>query len=210
MNEFKPVLLLARKSLIALAAVVLLCVIAVVGLGQLADKLQTTLAQQQAALQDQQALLVSKQTDLANVREHIASYQALRDQGLVGEPDRALWVEQLQSSHSKAQLPDGLSVQLQAPKQLVGSGAPPAGEPDPAQPEPLMHDLQFELRNVVESEVFSLVRDFRAQTKGRFRVNACKLFEARDTGLTAQCVMRFITVPAGVPAAVLPQPGAAS
>jgi hypothetical protein len=194
MNTYQPVLLLARKNLIALAVVVVVCVASVVGLGQLADAMQTSLAQSQAALQAQKAQLETKQTDLANVREHIQQYSALRAQGLVGEPDRALWVETLQDSYRRAQLPAGLVVRLLAPKPLADSGAPGAVA-DPSQSEPLVHDLEFEMRNVVESDVLGLIRDYQAEVKGRLRVNFCKLTDPQDGGLTAQCVLRFISIP---------------
>ncbi len=204
MNAYQPVLQLARKSLIWLGVLVVLCVALVWGLGELASNLKNQLAQQQSALQEQQALLQAKQTDLSNMREHIARYQALRNQGLVGEPDRALWVEQLQNSHQKLQLPGGLAVQLQAAKFLAPK---PAGiEPDPTQSEPMVHDLQFEIRNAVETDVLRLVREFRAQATGRFRVNACKVLEPKDDGFIAQCVLRFVTVPVGV--APGPEPAA--
>lgn len=196
MNAYQPVLLLARKSLVWLGVLVLLCVALVWGLSELASNLKNQLAQQQSALQEQQALLESKQTDVSNMREHIARYQALRNQGLVGEPDRALWVEQLQSSHRKAQLPGGLAVQLQAPKLLLAK--PPGVVPDPTQPEPMVHDLQFEIRNAVETDMFRLIREFRTQATGRFRVNSCKVLDPRGDGFIAQCVLRFITIPVGV------------
>jgi hypothetical protein len=204
MNAYQLVLQLARKSLIWLGVLVVLCVAVVWGLGELASNLKNQLAQQQSALQEQQALLQAKQTDLSNMREHIERYQALRNQGLVGEPDRALWVEQLQNSHQKLQLPGGLAVQLQAAKFLAPK---PAGiEPDPTQPEPMVHDLQFEIRNAVETDVLRLIREFRAQATGRFRVNACKVLEPKGDGFIAQCVLRFVTVPVGV--APGPEPAA--
>lgn len=194
MNAWKPVLRLARRSLMGLGGLFITCVVLVFGLEQLKLSLHTSLAQEQAALQEQQAQLETKRADLTNVREHIQRYQGLRNQGLVGDPDRALWVEQLQTSHREARLPDGLSVQLQASKPLAGSKASTA-EADPSQPMPLSHDLQFEIRNVVESEVFSLIRQYRDQAKGRFRVNLCKLSNPKDNGLVAQCVLRFVSIP---------------
>jgi len=202
MNAYRPILQLARKSLIWLGVLVVLCVALVWGLGELATSLKNQLAQQQSALQEQQTLLEAKQSDLSNMREHIARYQTLRKQGLVGEPERALWVEQLQDAHQKLQLPGGLSVQLQAPKPLAAK--PPGVEPDPTQSEPMLHDMQFELRNAVETDVLRLIREFRTQATGRFRVNACKVQDPKADGFIAQCVLRFITVP--VPAPLVPPP----
>jgi hypothetical protein len=194
MKAYQPVFTLARKSLMLLGGVVLVCLAVVLGLRQLAEGLQTGLAQAQTTLQAQNALLETKETDLANVREHIAQYSALRDQGLVGDPDRALWVEQLQDAYRRAQLPSGLALRLQPPKLLADSTAPGA-VPEPGQAEPLVHDLELDMRNVVESDVLALIHDYRSQVKGRFRVNFCKMGDALEAGISAQCVLRFITVP---------------
>ena len=200
MNAYKPVLLLARKNLIVLGVVVAVCVALVLGLQQLAGSLQTSLGQSQAALQEQRALLDTKQTDRTNVREHIQQYAALRAQGLVGDPDRALWVETLQDSYRRMQLADDLIVELSAPKPLADSGAPGslgvAGVlPDLSQAEALAHDLQFEMRNAVETDVLRLIQEYQTQVKGRFRVNSCKLSAPTVTGLTAKCVLRFVSIP---------------
>ena len=61
--------------------------------------------------------------------------------------------------------------------------------------QPLAHDMKFELREVHEADVLNLIAAYRSQVKGRFRVNACALQDAKESGLTAQCSLRFITVP---------------
>lgn len=58
-----------------------------------------------------------------------------------------------------------------------------------------MHDMQFEMQDSVETEVLDLIDRFRGQAKGRFRVNACKLHDPKESGLTAQCALRFVTIP---------------
>ena len=213
-NTYKPALLLARKSLIALGVVVALCVAVVVCAAQLADSSQASLIQSRGALQNQQVLLQTQQSDLDSLRQHMEHYVQLRAKGLVGEPDRALWVEQLQDSYRRAQLPEGLVVQLLPPKPLAastaaglstssmnpvnpGSSIGTLGEAPGSVPSgPLVHDLQFELHNVVESEVLELLNDYQATVKGRMRVNSCKLSEPQSAGLSVQCVLRFISITA--------------
>ena len=203
MNAYKPVYLLARKTLIVLGVVLAVCVALVIGLQQFAESAQTTLTQSRPALREQQSLLDTKQTDLSHVREHIQQYSTLRAQGLVGEPDRALWVETLQESYRRLQLGDDLKVVLSVPRPLTDNsdpgapGAPrvPSVAPDAAQPEALMHDLQFEMRNAVETDVLSLIQDYQTEVKGRFRVNSCNMSTPPDKGLTAKCVLRFVSIP---------------
>jgi len=201
MKDWKPVLYLARRSLLALAVVVLLCVVAVLGLNQLAGNLKTTLAQLQGNMQEQQTQLATKQNDLHNMRDHIQRFEALRAQGLLGTPDRAQWVEQLQTSYQDMGFGGRVAYQLQAPKP-IGQAAAQA-EAAAAAPvdstQPLAHDLKFELRDVHEADVLTLIQAYRSQVKGRFRVNACVLQDPKETGLTAQCVFRFITIPLAPP-----------
>lgn len=188
-------LLLARRSLVWLAVVVVVSLGAVFGLGYLDGNLKNSLAQLQASTQELQTQLGAKQSDLLNMQTHIERYESLRQQGLVGEPDRALWVEQLEASHRDLGLPGAVAVQLQAAKPLVSSGGAPEPASETPAAEPLMHDMLFEMQDSVETDVLDLMQHFRTQAKGRFRVNACKLHEPKESGLTAQCTLRFVTIP---------------
>lgn len=200
MNEWKTVLVPAKRSLVVL---VLACVVGigvVLGLRHSAGDFRNALLQMQAAVQEQQAQLEIRQSDLLNIHDNIARFEALRAQGLVGDPDRALWVEQLQASYKRLGLPGTVAVELSAARPLPGKDAANAqavaANPPSAPPTgPMAHDLQFGVRDVLETEVLALIDDFRAQAKGRFRLNACKLHTPVGTGLSAQCQLRFISMP---------------
>lgn len=200
MNDWKPIFKAAQRSLITLAAVALLCIGAVVSLRLLANSLGDQVMQLGSAVQGQRSELSLKQEDLRNMRSQIARFEKLRQQGLMGTPDRALWVEELLASHARLQLSSPLVYQLQTPRTVADANAPPTATPTPSPPEgtgeePLVHDLQFELRDVHEGEVLGLIKDLRAHVKGRFRVNACTFSEPRKNGMLAQCVLRFFTAP---------------
>lgn len=200
MNGWKPIFVAARRSLVALAVVALLCIGAVVSLHMLANSLNTQVLQLGSAVQGQRAQLGLKQEDLRNMHSHIARFELLRAQGLMGTPDRPSWVEELLASHSRLGLSTRLVYQLQTPRTVADANAPPSATPAAAPPEgtgeePLVHDLQFELREVHEGDVLRLIQDFSTHVKGRFRVNACTFSEPKEDGMMAQCVLRFITVP---------------
>lgn len=200
MTGWQPILFAARRSLIALALVALLCVGAVVGLSIQANAVGTEVMQLGGAVQQQRDQISLKREDLRNVRSHIARFERLRAQGLLGSPDRPLWVEELLASHSRLGLPGPLVYQLQVPKTVADANAQTPANASPATPqgageEPLVHDLQFELRDVHEGDVLRLIQDFRSHVKGRFRVNACTFSEPGENGMLAQCVLRFVTVP---------------
>lgn len=194
MKDWKPVLLLARNNLVFFAVVLLIGVAVVFGTQQFANNLNTVVMQTQAALQESQVQLDSKNADLENMESHIRRYKALKAQGLVGEPARALWVEQLQQSRIDIKLPDTLGVQLNESKQLITNGVEVVDDGTGVQP--LTHDLTFELRDVHEQEVLNLIQEYRAHVKGRFRINECHLSDPKPTGLSAKCVLRFVTIPA--------------
>ena len=109
-------------------------------------------------------------------------------------------MEELLASHARLGLTLPLIYQLQVPKTVVeanaaATAATAAVSIDGTSEEPLAHDLQFELRDVHEGDVMRLIQDFRSHVKGRFRVNSCTFAEPRVSGMRAQCVLRFVTVP---------------
>lgn len=194
MNEWKPIFLMARRSLITLLVVAVLSALAVYGLANLADSVKLSVEQLQGSTQELQTQLDTKRDNLLKVTKHIQRYEELRTKGLIGTPDRPKWAEDLQSSYQRIGFDDKLKYQLQAPQALSTTATEPAPA-DAAATGPLVHDLRFEMYNVHELDVFNLIRDYRDQVKGRFRVNSCTLGDAKDTGLTAQCVLRFLTIP---------------
>lgn len=198
MNEWKPIFLAARKSLIQLGGIALLCVVTVVALHMMASSLNSEVQDLGRSVQAQRGELSLKQENLLNMRSNIERFEALRAQNLIGTPDRPTWVEELLASHKRLGLTTRLVYQLQAPKTLAAADLPPSATavpPDETNVEPLVHDLQFELRDVHEGDVLRLIQDFREHVKGRFRVNGCAFSDPRASGMTAKCVLRFVTMP---------------
>jgi hypothetical protein len=71
MTGWKSIFLAARRSLVALGVLALLCTAGLVALYALADSLATQVAQLGSAVQDQRGQLAQKQENLRNVRSHI-------------------------------------------------------------------------------------------------------------------------------------------
>lgn len=202
MNGWQPILRLARKSLYILALVLVLCAAVFAGTQSWASKVSVALAQLQASVQAQQDQLTAKQDDLRNIRDHIKHFEFLRAIGMVGSPDRAQWVEQLQASYHALGFLGRLVYQLQAPQPLVDAAALAEGAEVQGSPTQF-HDLKFEMRQSHEGDVVNLIGNYRDTVKGRFRVQSCTLDGAKEDGLNANCVLRFVTVP-------LPPPASAS
>jgi TolA-binding protein len=204
MTDRQTTILLARRSLVVLAVAVAMGLALFLGSRVLKERMRNDLAQAQQAESANQASLTEKQADLANLQAEISRFDALRGQGLVGKAEREDWAEQLVASRQRSGLPDTLVYTLHAPKPVAApsaaagaaEGAPPADAAGtPASSGPQFHDLDFELTGIHEEELLTLLRDFQAQVKGRFRVNACTLSARTDTGLSARCTLRFFTVP---------------
>lgn len=205
MNEWKPILHLARRSLITLLVVAVLSAAAVYGFQSLAETLKVSVDQMQGTALDLQTQLDTKRDNLQKVTKHIQRYEMLRTKGLIGAPDRPLWVEDLQRSYQYIGFSDNLKYQLQAPKSLFESSAGQTPADASAETQPLVHDLLFEMSDVQELDVLRLIGDYRMRVKGRFRVNNCTLRDPKETGLSVQCVLRFFTIPlAPVDAATAP------
>ncbi|MGQ0711812.1 MAG: hypothetical protein ACT4NV_18925 [Rhodoferax sp.] len=196
MNDVQRIAALCKRHLLALG----LCAgVAAVALGALyygADLQRQATQATAAALQSQQALVAEQENDLKNVQTHIRRYQQLRDQGLMGEAQRLLWMEQLQQAFAQAGVAQQLRMELQAPQPLA---VDPALQD--ADSQALSHDLAFEIPGVVETEVLAGLAHLRQHARGRFRVHACHFAEAKADGLLARCTLRFITIPTAAPAA---------
>ena len=208
MKDQLHILLLARRCLIVLAAALLIGLALYLGSSYFNDRGQAQLARAQQSENASQASLAGKQSDLSNMQAEISRFNRLRQQGMVGTPDREGWVEQLLASRQRTALPDTLVYTLQAPKLLELQAVDPAGNPAaPASTEtgngaltgPVFHDLDFALSGIHEEELLALLRDYQAQVKGRFRVNACLLSDRTEIGLTARCTLRFFTLSDAAP-----------
>lgn len=200
MKAWQPILRLARKSLYMLGIVLVLCAALVAGTQSWATKVNTALAQLLSSVQAQNSLLATKQNDLLNMRDHIKRFEILRTQGMVGTPERAQWVEQLQTSYQALGFGSRIAYQLQAPQPFVDAAALATGtEGEGEGPVTQFHDLRFEMRDGHEGDLINLISNYRGAVKGRFRVQSCGLDNAKEAGLNANCVLRFFSVPPPTP-----------
>lgn len=207
MSNTQAIISLARRSLLVLAAALIMALALYAGSSFFKDRMRTQLAATQQIASANQASLSEKQSDLTNLQAEIKHFNLLRQQGMVGEPDRAGWTEQLVASRQRTGLPDTLVYTLDAPKPLTmqdGLATVAAAlETTPADAaSPLFHDLNFELSSIHEEELLLLLRDYQTHVKGRFRINTCTLSSRTATGLSARCTLRFFTLPD-----VKPNPG---
>lgn len=203
MNSWNPVLAHARRPLILSGTLVALSLAVFFASSYWHEHVQAGLTQAQAELATRQAALTGKQNDLRDIQAHIDEFHALEQRGLLGRGDREGWVEQLLASQQRTGLPPTLTYALQASKPLSQQSGPttdgtaqaPTTPEDPAAAGPRFHDLDLTLSDIHEEELLVLLQDYAAHVKGRFRVHACSLADPTPQGLSAQCRLRFFTVP---------------
>lgn len=196
--------LLVQRCAVVCAVVMLVCAAVAWGVS---DWVTTARAQQlsaQAQWDAKQAELASKQADLHYLQEHLPQYRALVQQGVVGAPDRTQWIEQLQAIHQQLHLPDALSYTVQPPQPVqtsaqpvvdMGGSTPDASGADTtASTVILQHDVQWELPQSHEDDVWFMLEQMQQRAHGRFRVQSCSLKAPKEQGFRAQCVLRFFTI----------------
>lgn len=188
-----------HRSLNLLGGAIFLALTMVYGSAYVRDSLKTKLAQSRGQFEAQQQILSKNQLDLSNIKIHIAQFQNLRKQGMVGVADREGWVEQLTTSRDQLNLSDTLSYTLKPPQAITDAASPDPGAVSEVEPGgAVQHDLDFELSGITEPELLSLLKTYKMQVHGLFRVQACRLTSPSLTGLTAQCTLRFFNLPTEV------------
>ncbi len=205
MNEWKPILILARPSLISMVLMLLIAFAVLMGVRYIESGFKKSMVQMQSEFASRQAQISSKKQDIENIENHIQRYDALKVQGLVGDPDRAIWVEQMQESFKSMKLKVPYKIELSTAKPIA-SGSDTASETGGTY-QPLMHDMVLEIKDVHEGELLLLINDYKARVKGRFRLENCRLYEPKAQGLEVQCVLRFITIPSSMKIDIIPMAG---
>jgi hypothetical protein len=119
MKDQFHILSLARRCLTVLAAALLIALALYLGSSYFRERGLARLTQAQQTESANQAGLAGKQSDLANMQAEISRFNRLRQQGMVGTPDREGWVEQLLSSRQRTGLPDaGYTLEASRPLAL--------------------------------------------------------------------------------------------
>jgi hypothetical protein len=193
MSPIKSIVLRARHQLQWLGGALLLTLALIGATHYFRESLRKSVSVTQAQLNAQQALLNEKEQDQSNIQTHIKEFRVLKEKGLVGTPDREGWVEQLITSRTHLKLPDTLTYTLSPPKPMDEAAAT-----DPATPSlagAMAHDLEFDLKDIHETELLDLLRHYRANVHGSFRVQSCALLSPSPNGLVAKCSLRFYTMP---------------
>ncbi len=202
MKPWRTILRRARLSLIILAGAIVFSLTLVFGSEYIHNSMREGLMQQHAQTSAQQAALAEKNQDLDYIKTHIGQFRLLREQGLLSTPDRENWAEQLLAARQHLRLPDTLTYALPPAASLTSAATTtePATATDGMNSSDgvMIHDLEISMRDIQEEELLALLQEFQTRIKDHFRVQFCRLSAPIETGLSAQCQLRFFTLPAPV------------
>lgn len=204
MSPWRTIVQRALPSLLTLAVAILVALAVAIGSAHLEDLRRADFQQHHGQTHNLRSTLEAKQADLAYLQDHIALFRSLQQQGLTRSPERENWIDQLMAARQNLALPDTMTYALLAAKPVVDASAaatdaPPDAAPDAASAMPagvpLAHDLDISLRHIHEGELLALLKRFQASITERFRVQSCKLSSPQADGLTADCTLRFFSLP---------------
>lgn len=191
MNNFKTIALLVRRSLITLVLSVLCAFGIFFGTVFFKDRMAALLTQAQQLESAQRARLAQMEIDLKNLQADTGRFSELRQQGLLGNPDRAIWAEQLLASYKALGLSLSHLAYIVHPPQALQASDPDAPSAQGAR----TYDLDFTMSQAHEEELLALLAHFQTHVRGLYRVQACHLSAPQATGLTARCTLRFFNMP---------------
>ena len=194
MNAYRLILVSAKGPLILFAFSLMLTLSLVLGLAHYREQTETTFVKAEAALRATRNEIQALTSDLATVEKHLVDFKKLTRLGLIGDPDRAVWVQNLVSIYSKLELPPTLRYSLAPPSPLAESAVTASGAP-PALAKALRHDLDIELSALHEVEFLTFMDRLRTDWQTPFRVETCQFTREPKAGLQIKCTLRLFSLP---------------
>lgn len=135
--------------------------------------------------------------DLTFLDTHQAAFKHLTSIGLIGDPERDLWVQKLEAIYKAMEFPSPLRYVLAAPQSLVDHQRAAAGALPPTPANALRHDLDLELSGLHEGEFLAFLDALRTDWPVPFRVEECELKRQPEAGLQIKCRLLLFSLPAG-------------
>lgn len=189
MSDISAVLKRCKRPLIGLGVSIVLAAASLSGAHYALDALQAQAQSAAAAAQALQDQVNGQESDLQNVQTHIQRFEQLRAQGLMGDAQRVVWMEQLHQAFAETGLAQQLRMELMPAQALTG-----AGDGTDGTAVVLTHDLTFELNSALETDVLQALERFKHAVTGRFRVQECRFSDATAEGVLVRCTLRFVTI----------------
>ncbi len=192
MKKYLPLLKLAKNALILLALTSLLSIGLIIALLNYNTTQEEGLIETSATVQTKQTETQTLANNLNMLKNHQAEFDHLRNIGLIGNPNRANWVEQFEALYRDLKLPLTLRYSLETPRPLSESGSTPQA----SQANVLRHELSIELSDLHEEEFLSFVDKLNTRWNAPFRINSCDMTRSSATKLEIKCALRLFSLQA--------------
>ena len=194
MKAYRLVMGPAKGPLILVAFSLMLALALVLGLAHYRDQTEAAFVEAEAALRATRNEGQTLSSDVAVLEKHLPAFRHLANIGFIGNPDRAVWVQNLVSIYGELELPPTLRYSLALPSPQAES-AGTAGAAPPSQPKVLRHDLDIELSAIHEGEFLTFMDRLRADWQTPFRVETCQFSREPKVGLQIKCTLRLFSLP---------------
>lgn len=198
MNAYGVVLKPAKVALILFALSVVTAFILVAGLAKYRTGKQQSILQTEQLLKSTRDNIVQLTFDLDAIHQLAEKYHRLTRLGFIGEPDRDIWVQRLETIYRDTRLPPSLRYTL-APPQLLNPQALAADAPAAYQNNVLHHDLALELSGIHDGEFLDFISKLGYDWKTPYRFEACQIAreeaDAPITGLQIKCTVQLYSLP---------------
>lgn len=194
MSGYRLILELSKGPLVLLALCLVLVFGLVAGLVHYRGQTEATLVRAEAELQATRTEIQALTYDLLSLEEHLTDFRHLSRIGLIGEPDREGWVQNLVAIYNELELPPTLRYALSPPLKFVAPAAL-AGGKQSSPSNVLLHDLDIELSAIHEGEFLYFMERLRSDWQTPFRVERCQLARDLRLGLQIKCTLRLFSMP---------------
>lgn len=166
-----------------------------IGLNQYNTAKAQAIARDEVELQGARRKVQTLAADLAVLEAHLESFKQLVDIGLIGDPDRDLWVQKFEAIYQTLDLPPTLRYVLAPPQlhtdiRITAPGAMPL-----SQIKALRHDLNVELSGIHEGEFLAFIDTLRTDWQTPFRLETCQMKRQPEAGLQIKCTLRLFSLP---------------
>jgi len=155
------------------------------------EQTQREQAQAQSELRDVQGKLARAREEEQEINRNLVRYRALLDKGIIGEENRLDWIERINAiriAHKLYDIRSEMSEQARLDNSPIG-------------PDIMVSRMKISLPMLHEDDLFQLLADLRASSRGYFQVKKCNLLRGAPADrrvlaptMDAICELDFYTV----------------
>lgn len=194
-GKYRLLLEPAKGALILFSLSLVLALAMVVWPAHYQKARELALVQSELVLQRTRSEIETFSLDLDLLESHLVAFKHLASIGLVGDPERDLWVQKLEAIYESLDLPPPFRYALASPR-IVDSPAVSAVGAAPALPsKALRHDLDIELSDIHDGEFLAFIDKLRTDWQVPFRIESCQMQRQGDMGMQIKCTLALFSLP---------------